>query len=166
MPPRGSRGGSLQLALNLLTLARGPRRIREELAAGAVSERFADLLRVAWVYGGIANLCIPALLLLLAGPLRARDWLAWQAAVLIGFYYVLVGLGTYALGIRKHAGLLVFVLLGLALLVPAWAARGAFRPCAGSGRTTGRRGSGWRRSGRSCAGVVAPSGLAHVYPIA
>jgi len=119
---------SLQLALNLLTLARGPRRIREELVAGAVSERFADLLSIAWVYGGIANLCIPALLLLLAGPLRARSPLAWQAAVLIGCYYVLVGLGTYALGIRRHAGLMAFVLLGLALLIPAWLARSAFRP--------------------------------------
>jgi len=120
--------GGLQLALNLLTLARGPRRIREELAAGALSERFADLLSVAWVYGGIANLCIPALLLILAGPLRAKSALAWQAALVIGCYYVLVGLGTYALGIRRHAVLLVFVVLGLALLIPAWVARGAFRP--------------------------------------
>jgi hypothetical protein len=120
--------GGVQLVMNLLSLARGPRRIREELAAGAVSERFADLLSTAWVYGGIANLCIPALLLLLAGPLRAQNPLAWRVALLIGGYYVVVGLGTYALGIRRHAGLLVFLVFGLALLIPAWAARASFRP--------------------------------------
>lgn len=120
--------GGLQLAMNLLTLARGPQRIREELARGAVSERFADLLSVAWVYGGVANLCIPVLLLLLAGPLRAQNPLAWRAAVTIGGYYVLVGLGTYAVGIRRHTGLLVFCVFGLALLVPAWLARASFRP--------------------------------------
>ena len=120
--------GVLQLAMNLLTLVRGPRRIREELAAGALSERFADLLSVAWAYGGVANLCIPALLLLLARPLRAQNPLAWRAALVIGGYYVLVGLGTYTLGIRRHAGLLVFLVFGLALLVPLWVARASFRP--------------------------------------
>jgi hypothetical protein len=88
----------------------------------------ADLLSTAWVYGGIANLCIPALLLLLAGPLRAQNPLAWRVALLIGGYYLVVGLGTYALGIRRHAGLLVFLVFGLALLIPAWAARASFRP--------------------------------------
>jgi len=112
----------------LLSLARGPSRVREELAKGAVSERFADLLSVAWVYGGIANLCIPALLLLLAGPLATKSPLAWRAALVIGGYYVLVGLGTWAFGIRRHTGLLVFVVFGLALLIPPWAARAAFRP--------------------------------------
>jgi hypothetical protein len=119
--------GGLQLVMNLLTLARGPRRIREELAQGALSERFADLLSVAWVYGGIANLCIPALLLLVAGPLRAQNPLAWRAALVIGSYYVLVGLGTYTFGIRRHAGLLVFLVFGLALLAPLWIARASFR---------------------------------------
>jgi hypothetical protein len=114
--------------MNLLTLARGPRRIREELAAGAVSERFADLLSTAWVYGGVANLCLTALLLMLAGPLRARSPLAWQAVTVIGGYYVVVGIATYALGIRRHAGLLVFLVFGLALLIPAWVARASFRP--------------------------------------
>jgi len=120
--------GGVQLVMNLLTLARGPRGIREELAAGALSERFADLLSVAWAYGGVANLCIPALLLLVAGPLRAQNPLAWRAALVIGGYYVLVGLGTYTLGIRRHAGLLVFLVFGLALLVPLWVARASFRP--------------------------------------
>jgi hypothetical protein len=120
--------GGLQLVMNLLTLARGARRIREELAKGALSERFADLLSVAWVYGGVANFCIAALLLLLAGPLRAQNPLAWRAALVIGGYYVLVGLGTYAFGIRRHAGLLGFLVFGLALLIPLWVARESFRP--------------------------------------
>ena len=120
--------GGLQLLMNLLSLVRGPRRIREELAQGALSERFADLLAVSWVYGGIANLCIPALLLLLAGPLRAQNPLAWRALLVIGGYYVTLGLATYALGIRRHPGLLVFLVFGLALLVPAWLTRASFRP--------------------------------------
>jgi hypothetical protein len=113
--------------MNPLTLARGLG-ASARAAQGALSERVADLLSVAWVYGGIANLCIPALLLLLAVPLRAQNPLAWRAALVIGSYYVLVGLGTYMFGIRRHAGLLVFLVFGLALLVPLWIARASFRP--------------------------------------
>jgi hypothetical protein len=32
--------------------------MRAELAAGSLSERFADLPSVAWVYGAVANLCL------------------------------------------------------------------------------------------------------------
>jgi hypothetical protein len=78
---------------------------------------------VAWVYGGVANLCIPALLFLVAGSLRDGNILAWRVAVLVGVYYVAVGLATYRLGVRKHPGLLAFVVFGLILLIPLWAAR-------------------------------------------
>lgn len=47
--------GVLQLLANLATLLRGPGRIRSELASQALSERFADLLSVAWVYRSIAT---------------------------------------------------------------------------------------------------------------
>jgi hypothetical protein len=115
--------GGLQLLANLVTLVRGPLRIRAEWHAGAVSERFADLLSVAWTYGSVANLCLATLLLFLAAPLREGNEIARRITVLIGLSYVVVGLATYGLGVRRHAGLLVFVLFGLALLVPLWAAR-------------------------------------------
>ena len=78
--------GGLQLLANIASLVRGPVRIRAELQLGSVSERFADLLSVAWVYGGVANLCIPALLFLVAGSLRDGNILAWRVAVLVGVY--------------------------------------------------------------------------------
>ena len=118
--------GGLQLLANLATLIRGPLRIRAELQAGALSERFADLLSVSWVYGGVANLCIAALLIILSSPLREGSALAWRVATAIGLYYVVVGMATYLFGVRKHPGLLVFVLLGLVLLVPLWAARAGY----------------------------------------
>jgi hypothetical protein len=118
--------GGLQLLANLVTVVRGPLRIRVELQAGAVSERFADLLSVAWTYGSVANLWIAGLLILLITPLREGSVLAWRITVLVGLYYVVVGLATYLLGVRRHAGLLVFVLFGLALLVPLWASRAAY----------------------------------------
>lgn len=115
--------GGLQLLANLATLIRGPLRVRAELQAGALSERFADLLSVSWVYGGVANLCIAVLLIILSGPLREGNALAWRVATVVGLYYVIVGMATYLFGVRRHPGLLVFVLLGLALLVPLLAAR-------------------------------------------
>jgi hypothetical protein len=118
--------GGLQLLANAGALLRGPGRIRAELATGALSERFADLLSVAWVYGTVANLCIAALLLLMAGPLRERSAVGWRVTAAIGVYYVAVGATTYLLGIRRHPGLLVFVAFGLALLVPLFIARRHF----------------------------------------
>jgi hypothetical protein len=116
--------GALELLANLAILVRGPLRIRAELQAGSLSERFADLLSVAWVYGGVANLCVPALLLLMAKPLREGNLLAVRLTAVVGVYYVVVGLATYLLGLQRHAGLLVFVVFGLMLLIPLWAGRG------------------------------------------
>jgi hypothetical protein len=115
--------GGLQFLANAASLARGPLRIRAELQAGNLSERFADLLGVAWTYGCVANLFIAVLLFLLAGPLRDGSVLAWRIAAGVGAYYVLVGAATYALGVRRHPGLLAFILFGLLLLIPLWSAR-------------------------------------------
>jgi len=118
--------GSLQLLANAAILVRGPLRIRAELQAGNVSERFADLLSVAWTYGGVANLCIPFLLFVVAGPLRQGSNLAWRVTYVIAVYYLLVGAATYLLGVRRHPSLLAFVVFGLVLLVPLWTARTHF----------------------------------------
>ncbi len=108
--------GSLQLLLNLLTLARGLPRIREQTAAGEVSERFGDLLSVAWSYSGIANLCVSALLVLVSGPASEGDPVGRRVAWAIGLYYVVLGPALYFTGLRRHAGLFVFSLLGLLVL--------------------------------------------------
>lgn len=118
--------GGFQVLANAAMLVRGPLRIRAELRAGAVTERFADLLSVAWVYGTVANICVAVVLLMIAAPLRDRDFLSWCIALLAGLYYVAVGSATFALGIRRHAGLLVFVLIGAALLIPLWSARASY----------------------------------------
>jgi hypothetical protein len=108
--------GGLQLLLNLLTLARGLPRIRGETAAGALDERFGDLLGVAWSYSGLANLCVSALLVLVSGPASQGEPVARRVAWVIGFYYVVLGPALYLTGLRRHAGLFVFSLLGLLVL--------------------------------------------------
>jgi hypothetical protein len=108
--------GGLQLLLNLLTLARGLPRIREETAAGALSERFGDLLSVAWSYSGVANLCVSALLVVVSRPASQGDPVARRVAWVIGLYYVVLGPVLYFTGLRRHAGLFVFSLLGLVVL--------------------------------------------------
>jgi hypothetical protein len=108
--------GGLQLVLNLLTLVRGLPRIREVTGAGEVSERFGDLLSVAWSYGGIANLCVSALLVLVSGPASQGDPVARRVAWAIGLYYLALGPLLYLTGLRRHAGLFVFSLLGLVVL--------------------------------------------------
>jgi hypothetical protein len=108
--------GLLQLLANALTLFRGLPRIHREAAAGAVNERFADLLSVAWSYSGLANLCLSALLVLVSAPAAHGDALARRVACGIGLYYVVLGPALYFAGLRRHAGLLVFSLLGLVVL--------------------------------------------------
>lgn len=116
--------GAFQLVANLAILARGPRRIRAEHANGALPERFADLLSVSWIYGGASNVLVSLLLLLMVRPLREGNLLADTVVASIGSYYVVVGLATYFLGLRRHRGLLVFTLLGVTLLGGLLLARG------------------------------------------
>lgn len=116
--------GAFQLVANLAILARDPRRIRAEHANGEFPERFADLLSVSWIYGGASNLLVSLLLILMVRPLREGNPVAGTVVASIGSYYVLVGLATYSFGLRRHRGLLVFTLLGIALLGGLLPARG------------------------------------------
>jgi hypothetical protein len=108
--------GGLQLVMNLLTLASGLPKIRQEKAAGAVNERFGDLLSVAWSYSGLAGVGVGALLTLVAGPAAQGDPVARRVAWAIGLYYVVLGPALYLAGLRRHAGLLVFSVFGLVVL--------------------------------------------------
>ena len=108
--------GALQLAMNALTLASALPRIRQQTAAGAVDERFGDLLSVAWSHSGIAGAFVGALLVLVAGPAAVGDVVARRIAWAIGLYYVLLGPALYLAGLRRHAGLLVFCIFGLVVL--------------------------------------------------
>ena len=108
--------GALQLLLNAMTLVRGLPKIRQEVAGGALNERFGDLLSVAWSYAGLANLCLSALLVLVSAPAAHGDPVARRVAWGIGLYYVALGPALYFTGLRRHPGLLVFSLLGLVVL--------------------------------------------------
>jgi hypothetical protein len=116
--------GALQVVMNLLTLASGLPKIRQETAAGAVSERFGDLLSVAWAYSGLAGVCLNALLVLVAGPAAQGDLVARRVAWAIGLYYVVLGPALYLVGLRRHAGLLVFCVFGLVILAALRFGRG------------------------------------------
>lgn len=108
--------GAVQLLANAMTLVSGLPKIRQEAAAGALSQRFADLLSVAWTYSGLANLCLSAMLVLVSGPAAQGDPGARRVAWGIGLYYVLLGPALYFVGLRRHPGLLFFSLLGLVVL--------------------------------------------------
>lgn len=112
--------GSFQLFANAVLLLRGFTRLPQELAKEGATARIADLLRTAWVYGMFGNLCLSVVLLLSASGLRAGDPLARHVATAIGVYYVAVGVAAYGLTPGRPAGLLVFSLLGLALLGALW----------------------------------------------
>ena len=115
--------GAFQVLANGASLARGLARLPRELATEGATARIADLVRAAWVYGTLGNLCIAMVLLLVASGLRAGEPLARQVAGAIGIYYLVLGAGTYAFAERRHLGLLVFSALGVALLVTLWFSR-------------------------------------------
>jgi hypothetical protein len=81
-----------------------------------VSERFGDLLSVAWSYSGLAGVCVSALLVIVSAPAAQGEPVARRVAWAIGLYYVLLGPALYLAGPRRHAGLLVFCLFGLVVL--------------------------------------------------
>jgi hypothetical protein len=115
--------GGFQALANVASLVRGIERLPGELATAGVPTRIADLLRTAWVYGALGNLCVSVVLLLVASGLRAGEPVARQVAYAIGAYYVLVGAATYGFAQTRHAGLLVFSGLGVVLLATLWFSR-------------------------------------------
>jgi len=116
--------GSFQLFANAVLLFRGFARLPQELAKEGATGRIADLLHTAWVYGMLGNLCLSVVLLLSSSALRAGDPLARHVATAIGVYYVAVGVTAYGFTPSRPVGLLVFSLLGLALLGALWLSRG------------------------------------------
>lgn len=115
--------GSFQFLANSALLFRGFSRLPEELAKEGAAGRIADLLRTAWVYGMLGNLCISVLLIVIAVPLRTGEPLARHLAAAIGVYYVVLGFAAYTFAPSRHPGLLVFTALGIGLLAPLWLSR-------------------------------------------
>ena len=115
--------GSFQVLANSALVFRGFARLPQELAKEGATTRIADLLRTAWVYGMLGNLCVSIVLLLVASGLRTGEPLARQLAGAIGMYYLLLGIATYWFAETRHLGLLVFSVLGLVLLVTLWFSR-------------------------------------------
>jgi hypothetical protein len=115
--------GGLQLLANGASCLRGISRLPDELAKEGATVHMADLLRTAWVYGTLGNLCISVVLLCIAGSLRTGEPLARQVATAIGAYYILVGVATYLFAASRHPALLLFAALGSSLLATLWLAR-------------------------------------------
>jgi hypothetical protein len=115
--------GAFQVLANGASLFRGIARLPRELATEGATTRIADLLRAAWVYGTLGNLCVSIVLLLVASGLRTGEPLARQIAIAIGIYYLILGAATYCFAQTRHPGLLVFSLVGVALLATLWFSR-------------------------------------------
>ena len=107
--------GGFQVLANGALLIRGLGRIPVELAKEAATARIENLLRVSWIYGVLANLCVSGLLLLIASALGRSDPLAQRVALAIAAYYLVVGVATFSFAPGRPHGLLVFSLLGLVL---------------------------------------------------
>jgi len=108
--------GGFQLLVNTVLLLRGFTRLPQALAQEGATQRIADLLRTAWIYAMLGNICLSVVLLVVASPLRAGEPVARQVTVAIGAYYVVLGVGAYGFAPGRHPGLLAFSALGLVLL--------------------------------------------------
>ncbi len=115
--------GSFQVLANAASLVRGLAKLPQELANEHATARIADLLKVSWVYGTLGNLCVSALLLVVSSGLRTADPVARHVAMAIGLYYLVLGPAAYVFGERRHVAMLVFSVLGGALLASLWSAR-------------------------------------------
>ena len=115
--------GGFQLLANAMLLWRGVRRLPEELAKESASPRLALLLRTAWVYGMLGNVCVSVVLLLVAGGLGAGDGLARRITSAVALYYLLVGAATYLFAPGQRAGLLLFSAMGAVLIAALWLSR-------------------------------------------
>jgi len=109
-----------QILANGLLLFRGFTRLPNELAREGATGRIADLLRTAWVYGALGNLCLSIVLLLVAPAIGRGESLARQVATAIGVYYVILGPAAFAFSPIRHVGFFVFALIGLVLLAALW----------------------------------------------
>jgi hypothetical protein len=115
--------GGLQILANGLLLLRGFTRLPRELATEGATTRLAVLLRAAWAYGMLGNLCLGVVLILIAPGLQAGEPLPRRIATTVGAFYALAGGVTYAFTPGRHAGLLGFSAMGMVLLVPLWLSR-------------------------------------------
>lgn len=116
--------GSFQLLANSVLLLRGFTRLPVEITREGATARIGDLLRTAWVYGMLGNLCTSVILLFIASGLRAGEPLARQVASVIGGYYLVLGIAAYVFAETRHTGLLVFSAFGLLLLGALWLPNG------------------------------------------
>ena len=109
--------GALLVLLNAMHVTVGFARLRRALAAEPIQPRFDEALRTAWLYLGMLGLAVGALLLWIAPDAAAGDRVAWRVGVAIGAALVATGIGAF-LATRRHPGLLVLSVFGLALLIP------------------------------------------------
>ncbi len=103
--------------LHLLHLAYGVPRLRVRLAAGEVSRSLADPFLMAWVYVGLTGLGLAVVLFAVAKDAASGNRTAQNVVGVVALILVAFAVVAYTLA-PQHVGLLVFALLGVALLIP------------------------------------------------
>ena len=90
--------------------------LQRAVARGDVSSRMAEPQLINWAFSGGAISVLGLVCLLHLGDLRRGTRTAWRVNLLIGGFFVLVGLGAYFW--TGSAGILVFAGLGSLIVVP------------------------------------------------
>lgn len=109
---------ALLALLHLLHLAYGVPRLRMRIAVGGeVSRGLADPFLMAWLYVGVAGLGLAVVLFAVSKDAASGNRTAQRVVLVVALTLVAFAVGAYALAPR-HLGLLVFALLGVALIVP------------------------------------------------
>jgi hypothetical protein len=111
--------------LGFLHGALGVPSLQRAVERGLVAPGVAGPQMVNWIFsGGAMCLCGALLALWMPDLLRGRRS-AWRSALVVGIFYVLVGLGAYLW--VPHASVLVFSVVGASVVGPLLYAERQFR---------------------------------------
>ena len=117
--------GAGLVVLGLLHCVLGVPSLQRAVERGLVSPVVAGPQMVSWIFsGGAMCLCGALLAVWIPDLLRGRR-LAWRSALVVGLFYVLVGLG--AVLWVPHPSVLVFSAVGASAAGPLFYARREFR---------------------------------------
>lgn len=122
MPSRGIASwcvgivGAILLLLGLAHNWLGLPSLQRAVARGEVASRIAEAQLINWAVSGGAISVLGLVCLLHLGELRRGSRVAWRVTLLIGGFFVLIGVGAYLR--TGNAGVLIFAGLGSLIVVP------------------------------------------------
>jgi len=108
--------GAGLVILGLLHCVLGVPSLQRAVERGLVAPVVAGPQMVNWIFSGGAMCLCGALLALWIPDLQRGRRSAWRSALVVGGFYVLVGLGAYLW--VPHASVLVFSVVGAAVVGP------------------------------------------------